>query len=63
MLFSAIWFTKNAGRRASRPPRPALSYGLFSTHFKACFGGDWINPIAAPSIVHQKPAAASLSAA
>ena len=28
MLFSAIWFTKNAGRRASRPPRPALSYGL-----------------------------------
>ena len=26
---------KSAGREARRPPRPAFSYGLFSTHFKA----------------------------
>lgn len=29
----------------------------YSTHFKACFSGDWSNPIAAPPIVRQKPAA------
>ena len=51
MLFSAIWFTKNAGRRASRPPRPALSYGLFPTHLEVCSGGDWIIcPVCLPTM-------------
>lgn len=31
----------------------------FPTHFKACFGGDWINPIATPSTVCQKFVAAA----
>ena len=26
----------------SRPPRPALSHELFSTHLEVCSGGDWI---------------------
>ena len=43
--------------------RPAFSYGGYSTHFKSCFGGDWSNPIAAPSIACQKPAMAAYSAA
>ena len=34
-----------------------------STHFKSRFGGDWSNPIAAPSIACQKPAMAAYSAA
>ena len=46
---------ENAGRRASRPPRPALSYGLFSTHLEVCFSGDWINPIVHP--VNRSPEA------
>ena len=36
---------------------------VYSTHFKACFSGDWSNPIAAPSNVCQKPATAAYSAA
>lgn len=35
----------------------------YSTHFKSRFGGDWSNPIAAPSIACQKPAVAAYSAA
>ena len=31
---------ENAGRRAIRPPRPALSYGFSSTHLEALSGGD-----------------------
>ena len=46
---------ENARRRASRPPRPALSDGLFSTHFKASFGGDWIICPACPPTVAEKP--------
>ena len=55
MLFSAIWFTKNAGRRASRPPRPVLSHGLFSTHLEACSSGDWIICPACPPTTPGKP--------
>ena len=54
---------KSAGRGGLLALRPAFSYGFSSTHLEASFGGDWINPIATPSIVRQKPAAAGLSAA
>ena len=52
-------------RRTRRPvgPAPGVSLWVYSTHFKACFSGDWSNPIATPSIACQKPAMAAYSAA